>query len=123
MNNEYDFLKKQRYEYYKGTTEIVDNEVDEFVEDVVDVLNQKSYNINELLKIKQLQAERIAELQKQLGEKEKSLEYFRERVDKAEKEIKDNYKQYKQLVKEYNQLLTNYNKLIKTQRNRRRSEQ
>ena len=66
MNNEYDFLKKQRYEYYKGTTEIMDNEVDEFVEDVVDVLNQKSYNINELLKIKQLQAERIEELKEQL---------------------------------------------------------
>ena len=66
MNNEYDFLKKQRYEYYKGTTEIMDNEVDEFVEDVVDVLNQKSYNINELLKIKQFQAERIAELKEQL---------------------------------------------------------
>ena len=66
MNNEYDFLKKQRYEYYKGTTEIVDNEVDELVEDVVDVLNHKSYNINELLKIKQSQAERIAELKEQL---------------------------------------------------------
>lgn len=66
MNNEYNFLKKQRYEYYKGTTEIVDNEVDELVEDVVDVLNQKSYNINELLKIKQFQAERIAELKEQL---------------------------------------------------------
>ena len=67
MNNEYDFLKKQRYEYYKGTTEIMDNEVDEFVEDVVDVLNQKSYNINELLKINQLQAERIEELKEQLA--------------------------------------------------------
>lgn len=34
MNNEYNFLKKQRYEYYKGTTEIMDNEVYEFVEDI-----------------------------------------------------------------------------------------
>lgn len=66
MTNEYDFLKKQRYEYYKGTTEIMDNEVNELVEDVVDVLNQKAYNINELLKIKQFQAQRIAELEEQL---------------------------------------------------------
>lgn len=63
MTNEYKFLKKQRYEYYKGTTEIMDNEVNELVEDVVDVLNQKAYNINELLKIKQFQAQRIAELE------------------------------------------------------------
>ena len=54
-----------------------------------------------------------AELQQQIEKKEKSLEYFRERVEKAEKEIKDNYNQYNQLVKEYNQLLTDYNKLIK----------
>lgn len=66
MTNEYDFLKKQRYEYYKGTTEIMDNEVNELVEDVIDVLNQKAYNINELLKIKQFQAQRIAELEEQL---------------------------------------------------------
>lgn len=66
MTNEYEFLKKQRYEYYKGTTEIMDNEANELVEDVVDVLNQKDYNIIELLKIKQFQAERIAELEEQL---------------------------------------------------------
>lgn len=66
MNNEYDFLKKQRYKYYKGTKEIMDNELNKLVEDVVDVLNQKAYNINELLKIKQFQSERIAELEEQL---------------------------------------------------------
>ena len=66
MTNEYEFLKKQRYKYYKGTTEIMDNEANELVEDVVDVLNQKDYNIIELLKIKQFQAERIAELEEQL---------------------------------------------------------
>ena len=82
MNNEYNILKKQRYEYYKGTTEIVDNEVDEFVEDVVDVLNQKSYNINELLKIKQLQADRIAELEKQL--KNATKETAKKVIDRVE---------------------------------------
>lgn len=66
MTNEYDFLKKQRYEYYKGTTGIIDNEANEIVEDVVDVLNQKDYNIIELLKIKQFKAQRIAELEEQL---------------------------------------------------------
>ena len=66
MSNEYEFLKKLRYEYYKGTNSIIDNEVDKLVEDVVDVLNQKDFNINELLKIKQIQAERIAELEEQL---------------------------------------------------------
>ena len=76
------FLKKQRYEYYKGTTEIVDNEVDELVKDVVDVLNQKSYNINELLKIKQFQAERIAELEEQLKNAKK--ETAKKVIDRVE---------------------------------------
>ena len=66
MSKEYDFLKKQRYEYYKGTTEIMDNEVNDLIEDVVDVLNQKDYSINELIKIHQHQAQRIAELEEQL---------------------------------------------------------
>lgn len=52
---------------------------------------------------------KIAELQKQLLEKEQSLEYFRDRVEKASKEIKDDYKQYNQLVNEYNELLTKFN--------------
>lgn len=81
MTNEYKFLKKQRYEYYKGTTEIMDNEVNELVEDVVDVLNQKAYNINELLKIKQFQAQRIAELEEQLAEKNKEIEKLNACVD------------------------------------------
>lgn len=66
MSKEYDFLKKQRYEYYKGTTEIMDNEVNDLIEDVVDVLNQKDCSINELIKIHQHQAQRIAELEEQL---------------------------------------------------------
>lgn len=66
MSKEYDFLKKQRYEYYKGTTEIMDNEVNGLIEDVVDVLNQKDCSINELIKIHQHQAQRIAELEEQL---------------------------------------------------------
>lgn len=58
-------------------------------------------------------ATHIAELQQQIEKKEKSLEGFRDIVEKASKEIKNNYKEYNQLVKEYNQLLTDYNKLIK----------
>ena len=46
MTNEYEFLKKQRYEYYKGTSEIVDNELDDFVDDVVEVeINNLGGNI------------------------------------------------------------------------------
>ena len=71
MNNEYDFLKKQRYEYYKDTGLIVDNEVDDFVRNVVERLNTQDFNKNELLKVKQIQDQRIAELKEQL---KKSLE-------------------------------------------------
>ena len=71
MTNEYEFLKKQRYEYYKDTNKIVDNELDDFVDDVVERLNTQDFNKNELLKVKQIQDERIAELKEQL---KKSLE-------------------------------------------------
>ena len=59
-------MYKPRYEYYKGTTTIVDNEVDETVEDVVERLNFHDGVNNELLKIKQMLYEQIAELEKQL---------------------------------------------------------
>lgn len=71
MSNKYKFLKKQRYEYYKGTSEIVDNELDDFVDDVVERLNTQDFNKNELLKVKQIQDERISELKEQL---KKSIE-------------------------------------------------
>lgn len=51
-------------------------------------------------------ATHITELQQQIEEKEKSLEYFRDRDEKGSKEIKDNYKKYNQLVNEYNDLMT-----------------
>lgn len=44
----------------------MDNEVNELVEDVVDVLNQKDCSINELIKINELKDQRIAELEEQL---------------------------------------------------------
>ena len=66
MSNKYEFLKKQRYEYYKDTNKIVDNELDDFVDDVVERLNTQDFNKNELLKVKQIQDERIAELEEQL---------------------------------------------------------
>lgn len=56
--------------------------------------------------------EKIDNLQKQLEKKEQPLECFRDIVEKASKEIKDNYNQYNQLVKEHNHLVTDYNKLI-----------
>ena len=71
MSNEYEFLKKQRYEYYKDTNKIVDNELDDFVDDVVERLNTQDFNKLELLKVKQIQDERISELKEQL---KKSLE-------------------------------------------------
>lgn len=71
MSNKYEFLKKQRYEYYKDTNKIVDNELDDFVDDVVERLNTQDFNKLELLKVKQIQDERISELKEQL---KKSLE-------------------------------------------------
>ena len=60
------FLQKPRYEYYKGTTEVIDNELDNFVEDVVDRLNEQYFNKRDLLKVKQNQDEQIADLQHKL---------------------------------------------------------
>ena len=57
---------KPRYEYYKGTTNIVDNEVDEIVEDVVERLNTQDWNKRELLKVNQKQYEQIIDLEEQL---------------------------------------------------------
>lgn len=68
------FLQKPRYEYYKGTTEVVDNELDNFVEDVVLTLNVKDSNIKELVRIKNNQYEQIADLQHRLEVAEKALE-------------------------------------------------
>lgn len=70
-------LRKRRYEYYKGTTEIMDNGANKLVEDVVNVLNQKDYNIIELIKIKQFQAQRIADLEAKLAEKERELKQLK----------------------------------------------
>lgn len=66
-------LLKPRYEYYKGTTEVVDNESDTFVEDVVDRLNEQCFNKRELLKVKQNQDQEIANLQHQLEVAERAL--------------------------------------------------
>lgn len=47
---------------------------------------------------------RIADLERQLAENEKANEYFADRVEKADKEIKEIYKKYNKLVEEYNNL-------------------
>lgn len=66
-------LIKPRYEYYKGTTEVVDNELDTFVEDVVLTLNVKDSDIKELVRIKNNQYEQIIDLQHRLKVAEKAL--------------------------------------------------
>ena len=73
--------EKERYEYYKGTTEIFDNELDNIVEEVVDRLNTQDYNKRELLKVKQNQDQQIAELQKQLKETKVDLSLARNEID------------------------------------------
>ena len=87
MTNEYDFLKKQRYEYYKDTSLIVDNEVDDFVRNVLERLNTQYYNILELINIKQLQAERILELEKQLKDAEESYDKTMKYLNKTRSKL------------------------------------
>lgn len=81
--------EKERYEYYKGTTEIFDNELDNIVEDVVDRLNTQDYNKRELLKVKQNQDQQIAELQKQLEEKDKEIEDLKRKVNYAVDDLRN----------------------------------
>ena len=87
MSNKYDFLKKQRYEYYKDTSLIVDNEVDDFVRNVVERLNTQYYNILELVNIKQLQAERILELKKQIKDTEESYDKTMKYLNKTRSKL------------------------------------
>lgn len=47
----------------------------------------------------------IANLEAKLAECEKSNEYFADRVEKADKEIKENYRNYNKLVEEYNEIV------------------
>ena len=91
MSKEYKFLKKQRYEYYKGTSGIVDNELDDFVDDVVERLNTQDFNKLELLKVKQIQDEQIAELKTKLAEKDQDKISFA--IAELEK-VKDWCKEY-----------------------------
>ena len=62
---------KKRYEYYKGTTEIMDNVLGEFVGDVVERLNTQDIHKRKLLKIKKNQEQQIEELKTKLAEKDK----------------------------------------------------
>ena len=87
MTNEYNFLKKQRYEYYKDTSLIVDNEVDDFVRNVVERLNTQYYNILELVNIKQLQAKRILELKKQIKDTEESYDKTMKYLNKTRSKL------------------------------------
>ena len=87
MANEYDFIRKQRYEYYRDTSLIVDNEVDDFVRNVVETLNTQYYNILELVNIKQLQAERILELEKQIKDAEESYDKTMKYLNKTRSKL------------------------------------
>ena len=67
-------LLKPRYEYYKGTSDIIDNELDSFVDDVAYRLNAQDFYKRQLLKEKQNQDEQIIDLQHRLDVAEKALE-------------------------------------------------
>ena len=67
-----DKLIKPRYEYYKGSTKVIDNELDTFVEDVVLTLNVKDSDIKELVRIKNNQYEQIIDLQHRLEAAERA---------------------------------------------------
>lgn len=67
-------LLKPRYEYYKGTTEVIDNKLDNFVKDVVYRLNSQDFYKRKLLKEKQNQDKRIINLQRRLDVAEKKAE-------------------------------------------------
>ncbi len=72
-------LLKPRYEYYKGITEVVDNELGDFVDDVLLRLNIQDYNKKELLKVKWNQDEQITDLQHKLGVAEKAFDNLYEK--------------------------------------------
>lgn len=78
---------KPRYEYYKGTTTIVDNAVDEFVEDVVERLNTQDWNKRELLKVNQNQYEQIINLEEQLKKSLESNNNFLKQIMKLEAQL------------------------------------
>lgn len=56
---------KDRYEYYKGTSNVFDNETNEFVDDIVERLNTQDYNKRKLLEVKQKQDKQLAELKEE----------------------------------------------------------
>lgn len=113
MSNKYKFLKKQRYEYYKGTSEIVDNELDDFVDDVVERLNTQDFNKLELLKVKQIQDEQIAELKTKLAEKDQDKISFA--IAELEK-VKDWCKEYR-TIDEFGVFTINVDDVLNTEDN------
>lgn len=74
-------LIKPRYEYYKGTTEVVDNELDNFVEDAVDRLNEQHSIIKELVKVKQIDDEQIIKLKYQLEVEKRAFDNLYEKFE------------------------------------------
>lgn len=61
-------------------------------------------NLKEHIKVIEEKDQKIADLEAKLAESEKTREYFADRVEKADREIKENYKNYNKLVEEYNEL-------------------
>lgn len=77
-------------------------------------LNKEPLNCSQLengMSLCVIQKSRIKELGAKLAKSEKSNEYFADRVEKADKEIKENYRNYNKLVEEYNKLVEECNKL------------
>ena len=89
-------MDKQRYEYYNGSTTIIDNELDTYVEDVVDRLNTQDFNKNELLKVKQRLESRVADLEAKLAESESKVRVSNSSLASLQLE-------YNQLKKEYDE--------------------
>lgn len=71
-----EFLQKPRYEYCNDNKDIVDTELDVLVDmdGVIDRLNTQCFQKKELLRNIRIKDQQIAELQKQLEEKTKTVE-------------------------------------------------
>ena len=82
-------MSKERYEQW-GFDSYKDNKAGTISDDFLGIMNQ--------------QDQQITDLEAKLAECEKSNEYFADRVEKADKEIKEIYKKYNKLVEEYNNL-------------------
>lgn len=109
-------MYKQRYEYYNGSTTIIDNELDTYVEDVVDRLNTQDFNKNELLKVKQRLESKVADLEAKLAEYQNdgvgdAILNAGKKIKELEQQLAEKEKEYKFKLKEMD---NEYKKEFKT---------